>query len=204
MIQLESSATRSYRFEVRQFRRMLAAGVFADQKVELVGGRIFELTDLPPHTFAIGEIHEALRALLPPEHWTIREEKPLLIGRHWAPKPDIAVLRGPDTSYATRLPRPGDVALLIEVADTTYSRDRGRKWRRYAASGIPMDIIVRLRAADTTAEVWTGPVGRGRAARYVDVVEYAARAGESVPIVLDGQEFGRVPLADLIAPPRRP
>src|SRR5262249_5979356 len=138
MIQLESSATQSYRFDVRQFRCMLAAGVFDDQKVELVGGRIFAMTDQPPHVFAVRRLHKALDALLLPEHWTIGEEKPLLIGRHWAPKPDIAVLRGPDTSYATRLPRPDDVALLIEVADTTYSRDRGRKWRRYAAAGIPV------------------------------------------------------------------
>ena len=116
------------------------------------------------------------------EHWTIREEKPLLIGRYWAPKPDISVLRGDDTVYATRLPRPPDVALLIEVSDTTYHRDRGRKWRRYAAAGIPVYMIVRLKGADTVVEVWTGPTGRGRTARFTEVVRYSARAGESVPI----------------------
>jgi hypothetical protein len=32
------------------------------------------------------------------------------------------------------------------------------------------------------------------------VVRYAARAGESFPVELDGQTFGQVAVADLIAP----
>ena len=138
---------------------------------------------------------------MPRDRWTIREEKPILIGRYWAPKPDISVLRGNNTNYATRQPRPRDVALLVEVSDTTYHRDRGRKWRRYAAARIPVYMIVRLKGPDTLVEVWTGPTGRGRAARYTEVVRYTARAGESVPIELDGSEHGRVAVADLIARP---
>ena len=178
---------------------MMAAGIFEDQKVELVAGKIYAMTDLPPHTFAVGRLHEALRAMLPRDRWTIREEKPILIGRYWAPKPDISVLRGNNANYAARHPRPRDVALLVEVSDTTYHRDRGRKWRRYAAAGIPIYMIVRLKGPDTLIEVWTGPTGRGRVARYTDVVRYTARAGESVPIELDGSEHGQVAVVDLVA-----
>jgi hypothetical protein len=157
------------------------------------------MTDLPPHTFAVETLHEALRAMLPRTHWTIREEKPILIGRYWAPKPDISVLRENNTNYAARQPRARDVALLVEVSDTTYHRDRGRKWRRYAAAGIPIYIIVRLKGPDTLIEVWTGPTGRGGVARYTDVVRYTARAGESVPIELDGNEHGQIAVVDLVA-----
>ena len=111
----------------------------------------------------------------------------------------MPVLRGDDIVYAKRQPRPRDVALLVEVADTTYRRDRGRKWRRYAAAGIPVYMIVRLRGADTVVEVWTSPTGRGKAARYTDVVIYTARAGESVPIELDGSRHGQIAVNDLIA-----
>jgi Uma2 family endonuclease len=196
-----TGAERSYRFDVRQFHRMMAAGVFKDQKVELIAGRIYVMTDLPPHTLAVENSHEALRVMLPRDHWTIREEKPILIGRFWAPKPDISVLRGSNTNYATRQPRARDVALLMEVSDTTYHRDRGRKWRRYAAAGIPTYMIVRLKGPDTLVEVWTGPTGRGMAARYTDVIRYTARAGESVPIEIDGHEYGQIAVADLIARP---
>ena len=38
MIGLLTNARQSYRFDVRQFHRMVNAGVFGDQKVELVAG----------------------------------------------------------------------------------------------------------------------------------------------------------------------
>ncbi len=199
MTRLLTGIHHSYRFDVRQFHRMMAAGVFQDQKVELVAGRIYAMTDLPPHTFALGRLHNGLRPLFPPDQWTIREEKPVLIGRYWAPKPDLAVLRGDDTTYASRLPRPRDVALLVEVSDTTYHRDRGRKWRRFAAAGIPTYVIVHLKGPDTVVEVWTVPTGRGRAAHYAEVIRYRAAAGESVPIEIDGNIYGQFAVTDLVA-----
>lgn len=199
MTGLVTTAERSYRFDVRQLRRMTAAGIFEDQQVELVAGKIYIMTDLPPHTLAVENFHEALRGMLSRDQWTIREEKTVVFSRYWAPKPDISVLRGNNTNYATRLPRPRDVALLLEVSDTTYHRDRGRKWRRYAAAGIPIYMIVHLKGPDTVVEVWTEPTGRGRSARYAEVVRYTARAGESVPIEVDGIERGQVAVADLIA-----
>jgi hypothetical protein len=59
-------------------------------------------------------------------------------------------------------------------------------------------VIVRLNAADTLVEVWTGPTGRGRAARFSDVVRYRAPASESVPIEIDGVAYGQIPVADLV------
>src|SRR5580704_1453797 len=71
---LLTNAGRSYHFDVRQFHRMMAAGIFDDQKVELVAGKIYAMSDRPPHTFAVGRFHEELRAVLPRDEWTIREE----------------------------------------------------------------------------------------------------------------------------------
>ena len=38
-----------------------------------------------------------------------------------------------------------------------YRRDGGRTWRRYAAAGIAIDMIVRLKGPDTEIEVWSRP-----------------------------------------------
>jgi Putative restriction endonuclease len=104
MTGLLTNAQRSYPFDVRQFHRMMAAGIFDDQKVELVAGIVYAMSDLPSHTFAVGRLHEALRVVLPRDEWTVREEKPVLIGRYWAPKPDVAVLRESDAIYSARHP----------------------------------------------------------------------------------------------------
>ena len=199
MIHLGADSRCSYRFDIRQFRRMSAAGIFDDQKVELVAGRIYPLTDLPPHIFAVGRLHEALRLMFQRDQWTIREEKPILISRFWAPKPDLSVLRGDDTVCARRLPRPADVALLVEVADTTYRRDRGVKWRKYASAGIPVYMIVRLAGSDTVLEIWTGPMGRGQSARYSNSVSCSARASELAPVEIEGSCLGHIAVADLVA-----
>src|SRR5205823_6441067 len=107
--------------------------------------------------------------------------------------------RGNHRNFATRQPRPVDVALLIEVSDTTCHRDRGRKWRQYAAAGIPAYVIVRLKGVDTVVEVWTAPTGRGRSARFSEVIRYSLQAGETVPIALDGRDHGQIAVADLVA-----
>ena len=60
-------------------------------------------------------------------------------------------------------------------------------------------MIVRLKGPDTLIEVWTGPTGHGRVARYMEVVRYSARAGESVPIELDGSDHGQVAVVELVA-----
>jgi hypothetical protein len=151
MTGLLTNAQRSYHFDVRQFHRMMAAGIFDDQKVELVAGKIYAMTDLPPHIFAVGRLHETLRAVLLRDEWTIREEKPVLIGRYWAPKPDIAVLRGSDTIYVARHPRPRDVGLLAEVSDTyswpaptQHEPVDHRQWSRPAWQGRVRGPISRL------------------------------------------------------------
>ena len=96
------------------------------------------------------------------------------------------MLRGPDTIYATRLARAGDVALLVEVSDTTYAKDSGPKLRRYASYRIPVYWIVDLNRR--IVEVRTGPFGKGKQAGYALCHIY--REGDEIPVELDGQEVG--------------
>ena len=44
-------------------------------------------------------------------------------------------------------PRADDVALIVEVADSTYTRDRGKMWQLYAAAGFLYFLINRALAA---------------------------------------------------------
>ncbi len=123
----------------------------------------------------------------------VNREHYLALGQ-WRPIADVVVLRGPDTAYGTRLARARDVALLVEVADTSYAKDSGPKLRKYATCGIPVYWIVDL--SRRIVEVRTRPFGKGKSAGYARCDIY--QEGDRVPVELDGQEVGQVAVADLL------
>lgn len=184
-----------YRLSVRQFERMIDAGIFPDgAHVELLAGILVnKMTKNDPHDFAVGQLAENLRSLLA-AGWTVREEKSVVLGKRDRPEPDIAVARGQHRDYARRAPRPADVLMLVEVADTSYAKDRGVKWSRYARAGIPVYWIVNLTTQEI--EVCSTVVGVGKTAGYRDVAKFGV--GGKVPVVIDGQEVGRVAVKELI------
>ncbi|MFP4280771.1 MAG: Uma2 family endonuclease [Halochromatium sp.] len=54
-------------------------------------------------------------------------QNPLRLSDFSEPEPDIALLRPRADFYAKRHPRPEDVLLLIEVAETSLRYDRDKK-----------------------------------------------------------------------------
>lgn len=185
-----------YRFDIRQFERMIDAGVFRDEDhVELLEGvLVAKMTKHQPHNISVSQTGGALRVALP-AGWHVAEEKPVLINRRNRPEPDIAVIRGRPGDYPVQPPGPKDIALLVEVAETSYAQDRGLKWRRYAAARIPCYWIINL--ATKQVEVYSSPAGRGKSARYATCTTFAAT--DEVPVVVEGVEVGRVRAADLLA-----
>jgi Uma2 family endonuclease len=182
-----------YQMTPRQFRKAIDAGVFGEKRVELLGGIPFIMSQNPPHIMALDNIYLALAALASLPRWFVNKEHTLAL-RSWLPIPDVVVLHGPRASYARRLPRASDVALLVEISDTTYAKDSGPKLRRYASFRIPVYWIVDL--SRRIVEVRTRPFGRGKQAGYS--VCHTYREGDTIPVELDSQEFGRVAVSDLL------
>jgi hypothetical protein len=85
------------------------------------------------------------------------------------------------------------VALIIEVADTSPDEDRIRKGRIYARARIAVYWIVNLR--ESQVEVYTQPRA-GKSPAYRQRRDYARK--ESVPVVLDGEEIGRIAVEDFL------
>ncbi len=86
------------------------------------------------------------------------------------------------------------MALAVEVADETLRRDRTTKKRIYARAGIPVYWIVNL--PERRIEVYTDPTGPGEHPDYRRHEDYAAPA--EVPVLIDGRQVGRVPVAALL------
>ena len=182
-----------YRMTPRQFSKAIDAGVFGENHVELLGGIPFVMAENPPHILASARVHLALLALAMLPRWFVNKEHRLKLGA-WLPLPDVVVLRGPDATYGTRLARGDDVALLVEVSDTSYAEDSGPKLRRYATHRVPVYWIVDLNRR--LVEVRTRPFGKGKQAGYARCDVY--REGDRVPAELDGQEVGQVAVSDLL------
>jgi Uma2 family endonuclease len=182
-----------YRLTVQQFSRMIDANVFDEDRVELLGGILYPMTINLPHAFVVTRLSELLRPLLPVE-WSLWEEKPVPLDRYWRPQPDLSVLKSPSNAFARRWPRPSDIASLVEVSDTTYSRDAGIKLPRYAHVRIPLYWIVHLE--QRRVEVYSDPYGRLGKAGYRRVEFYPEDV--VLPVVLDGRDLGRIAVKDLL------
>ncbi|MFI5454354.1 MAG: Uma2 family endonuclease [Isosphaerales bacterium] len=182
-----------YRMTPRQFRKAIDAGVFGERHVELLGGIPFIMSEKPPHILASIRVYAALSALVADPRWVVNKEHRLELGQ-WLPLPDGVVLKGPDSVYGTRLAHADDLALLVEIADTSYAKDSGPKLRRYASFRIPVYWIIDLKRR--IVEVRTQPFGKGKLAGYARCDVYQEH--DQVPLVLDGREVGRIAVADLL------
>jgi Uma2 family endonuclease len=103
----------------------------------------------------------------------------VVLGDNAEPEPDLALLRTPITRYTNAHPRPADVLLVIEVADTSLAYDREVKLPLYAANGIPEAWLVDL--TGDRIEVHRGPGPDG----YREV-RLATRGETITPINLPG------------------
>lgn len=109
------------------------------------------------------------------------------------PEPDVVVVRGERRRYHDRHPGPEDVALVVEIADTTLQRDRTIKKRLYARAGIPRYWIVNL--VDRQIEAYAQPRG-GDEADYLDQQIY--HISDEMPVTLGDGEVMRIAVRDLL------
>jgi Uma2 family endonuclease len=124
-------------------------------------------------------------------------EAPVQIPEYNEPEPDVSLARGKAKDYANRHPGPADLALVVEVAKSSLSEDR-QMASIYGPAGIPVYWIVNLKARQV--EAYTLLKGRG-ARGYGNPRIF--KTGQSVPVVLEGKEVGRIAVVDIL-PPRGP
>ena len=184
-----------YRLNVDQFMKMIGAGVFPDHvRIELINGLLVrKMTRYPPHNVCVLLLSRFLRTSIPPD-WIVSEEKPVVVGKRQRLEPDFALIRGPESRYLARDPHADDIPLVIEVSDSTYSKDRGSKWRLYSEARIPCYWVVNI--AESRVEVYTDPDGSGRSAAYRRSSLHGP--DDEIPIPIAGVEVGRVGVRSIL------
>ena len=145
-------------FTADEFERMARAGVFGeDERLELIDGEIVEMSPIGPgHGMCVAILSKRFvlgvgdRALV----WIQSAARMALRS---VPQPDLALLRR--RSYRQANPRPEDILLVVEVAESSLRYDQTRKLELYASAGIGEYWLVS--AEGEWLEVYRSPEGHG-------------------------------------------
>ena len=185
-----------YRLSVGEYHAMIRAGILTpEDRVELLDGYLVaKMPQNPPHSSTVGRLTEDLARLVP-AGWRLRIQLPvtLTVGEN-EPEPDAALVRGDRRAFDARNPAPTDFGVVFEVADSSLVFDRRAKAILYASSGLPIYWIVNI--PDAQVEVYTDPDPAALPPAYQTRTDY--RAGQGVPVVLEGQVVGTVAASDLL------
>jgi hypothetical protein len=155
---------RRRRFTVDDCHRMAEAGILGeDDRVELVDGEIVEMAPIGPrHAGHVKRLNALFTSRLGPRA-VVSVQDPATLSEHSEPRPDLALLRPRADFYRGGHPRPEDILLLVEVAETTAAFDRQVKVPLYASAGVREVWLLDLTAG--RLEVHRDPA----AGRYRDV-----------------------------------
>jgi Uma2 family endonuclease len=189
-----SSAPVPHRFTVEQYHRMIDAGILTENdKVHLIEGFILEMTPVgTPHAYSVDAVQDEVSKLLPPG-CKVFVQRPITLADS-EPEPDVSIVRGTRADYNDHHPRPSEIGLLIEVADSSLALDRTTKARIYAAEAIPEYWIVNL--IQRQIEVHREPFGDPPTAAYRSLTTFSA--SEKVALTLFAHACGEIAVASVL------
>ena len=173
-----------HRFTVEEYHEMARAGVLTeDDRVELIEGEIVDMTPIGLRHQATVDFLTRWLTLGCGERAIVRIQGPIRLGAHSEPQPDVMALAPRDDFYRTTPVTPGDVLLLVEVADTSLPYDRSSKIPLYARAGV--------------REVWLVDLVRDRVEIYRDPgpegyrsLETRERSARLIPAVFPDLALG--------------
>ena len=180
------------RWTRKECQRLVKIG-FLTGRYELIDGEIIsKISQNPPHAIVIMLLTRLLQRWFGEDFTWI--QLPITVPNPERntndPEPDGAITALPYTNFLARHPGPEDIALLVEVSDSTLKSDLGTKARLYGRIGI--------------AEYWVADIPARRLHRhrqptrdgYAEVVIF--EAGQTVSTLARPEDF--VTVGDLFPP----
>lgn len=181
----ELAATRRKRWTRGELEFLEQQGLFEAGTYELVEGELYsKMGKKRMHAYTVLVVRQWLEDCF--GRAFVEQETPVSVAPQEEetsePEPDILVLRHPSGEYRERHPRAIDLALLVEVSDTTFAFDMRVKAGLYARAGVEEYWVVDVNARKLIV------LRKPQAGSYASVVEYSE--GESVaPQAKPDREF---------------
>jgi Uma2 family endonuclease len=125
------------RFTADDYQRMGETGILGpEDRVELIDGEVVAMTPIGPrHGASVDRANRAL-VTVAGDSAIVRVQGSVRLNLYNEPGPDIVLLRPRADFYASRLPGPADILLVIEIAESSIDYDRDMKARVYAVAGV--------------------------------------------------------------------
>jgi Uma2 family endonuclease len=165
----------------REYDKLVALGVFEDERVELLRGMLVTMSPQgAPHAAITAWLLQRLSILLGMD-FDVRGHSPYAAANDSEPEPDISVSR----RVAGPFEHPSEALLVVEVAASSIRKDRDIKAAIYADAGVPEYWIVDLSGTALFVEVHTQPTAHGY--RHVDTLR-------------DGDKLRPVRLPEIVIP----
>lgn len=126
-------------FTTDEYHAMAESGILSpDDRVELIEGEIWQMSPIgPPHMSRVARLDHLFQHRLEENEAIVIVQAPIHLDDLSEPQPDLALLRFRNDFYASGLPTPPDILLVVEVSDTTLHHDRRIKVDLYARHGLP-------------------------------------------------------------------
>lgn len=139
-----------------EFLRAWELGVFPpNHRMELIAGELIEkMPQNRPHGISLSKSQSALQTAFGDGYY-VSVQTPLAMDEENEPEPDLMVVVGSPDDYEEH-PTAEDVALVMEIADTTVHYDQNTKAPLYAQAGVAEYWILLLKTR--TLEVRRDPI----------------------------------------------
>jgi Uma2 family endonuclease len=161
------------KWSIDDYHQMIEAGILHGRHLELLGGKIVEMSpETPIHYTTAKQGTKYLEELLSGKA-DVRFNGPITLSDS-EPEPDIAIVRLPESSYNDRHPGPQDIFWIVEVAKTSLKKDLEIKLAIYATAGIQEYWVLDLSTKQVI--VFRNPQGDN----YVE--EYTMAEGTIAPL----------------------
>src|SRR4051812_26635020 len=126
------------RFTVEEYYKIDEAGILSPEvRTELIDGEIIEVTTMGArHASVLSRVTRLFVELFNGKA-ILRAQLPFPISEFTQVQPDAALFKPSIDYYGSAHPGPGDVLLVLEIADSSLKYDRDMKLKVYAAANVP-------------------------------------------------------------------
>lgn len=167
---------------IDEYHQMIEAGILSeDERVELIRGEMIEMSPIGNrHAGCVRWLIRSFSSRFASRAVVDVQDPVPLAEQQSEPQPDVVLLRYREDCYRAQPPKPADVLLVVEVADSSLVYDRDVKIPLYAEAGIQEAWLVAFPSDSVFSYCDPSPAGyrRVRQHRRGDVITPEAFPGE--------------------------